>query len=51
MKQPYYEAIGLEPSYSNGDLLEQVYDDRDLDETQSEELDWEILQPERWLEE
>lgn len=46
MNRPYYDAIGLEPSYSNGDLLEQVYDDRELDETQGEELDWEILESE-----
>lgn len=50
MNRPYYEAIGIEPSYTNSDLLEQVYDDRELDEEPREELDWEILQPERWLE-
>lgn len=50
MNRPYYEAIELEPCYSNDDLLEQVYDDRTLDEEPEESLDWEILQPERWLE-
>lgn len=46
MNHAYYEAIGLEPSYSNGDLLEQVYDDRQLDEDETEELDWSIVEEE-----
>lgn len=44
MRQPYYDAIGVEPSYSNGDLLEQVYDDRQLNEEPETRLDWEILE-------
>jgi hypothetical protein len=43
VNRPYYDAIGLEPCYSNEELLEQVYDDRNLEETE-DELDWEILQ-------
>ena len=48
MNQPYYDAIDLQPVYSNEDLLEQVYDDRNLPDANEEEewLDWEILESE-----
>jgi hypothetical protein len=39
MKQPYYDATDIDVFYSTGDMLEQVYDDRNLED--GEELDWE----------
>lgn len=40
MHRPYFEEIGIEPVYTTEDLLEQVYDDRNLEE-EDENLDWE----------
>lgn len=43
MNRPYYEEIGLEPSYSNEHMLEQVYDDRELEED-DEAMEWSIAE-------
>ena len=43
MNRTYYEEVGIEPSYSNEHLMEQVYDDREL-EDDDEAMDWAIAE-------
>jgi hypothetical protein len=45
VNRPYYNEINLEPSYSNGHLYEQVYDDRNLHDEEEDSVvgTWENL--------
>jgi len=43
VNRPYYDEIGVEPAYDNETLLEQVYDDRDLDEEEGVVGTWQDL--------
>lgn len=43
MNRPYYDEIDVEPSYSNEYLMEQVYDDRELEED-DEAMNWAIAE-------